>query len=90
MSNNADGSERVSHLNPDYTILENLSPGLEASVIEGNESRSFQFTTKVTSQAGPIFSNDEITKCRDLSDILVAFRFYLNETKIKLTQVDDF
>ncbi|KAL9953639.1 hypothetical protein ACROYT_G041089 [Oculina patagonica] len=90
MSFNADGSESVSQLNPDDTILEKLSPRLEASVVEGNESRSFQFTTKVTSQAGPIFGGDEMNKCLDLSDTLVAFRFYLNETKSKPNQVDDF
>ena len=90
MPYNADGSRRVIPLNPDDTVLEKLSPGLEASVIEGNDSSSFQFTTKVISQAGPIFSNDEMNKCLDLSDTLMAFRFYFNETKIKLKQLDDF
>ena len=86
----ADGSERVSQLSPDESILEKVAPGIEASVIKGNESRSFQFTTKETSQVGPIFGGEEINKCLDLSDTLVAFRFVLNETKIKLNQLDDF
>ena len=90
LSFNADGSERVSQLRPDESILEKLAPGIEASVIKGNESRSFQFTTKVTSQAGPIFGGQELNKCLDVSDTLVAFKFFVNETKIKLNQLDDF
>ncbi|KAL9953643.1 hypothetical protein ACROYT_G041093 [Oculina patagonica] len=90
LSFNADGSNRVSQLNPDNTILEKLPPRLEASVVEGNESRSFQFTTKVTSLTGPIFGGDEMNKCLELSDTLMVFRFHLNETKIELSQVDDF
>ena len=90
VSFNSDGSERFSYLNPDRTILEKLAPELEASVIEGNESRSFQFTTKVISQAGPIFGGEELNKCLDVSDTLVAFKFFVNETKIKLNQLDDF
>ncbi|XP_078344733.1 cartilage intermediate layer protein 1-like [Oculina patagonica] len=90
LSCNADGSERVSKLNLDDTILEKLAPELEASVIEGNESRSFQFTTKVTSQAGPIFGGDEMNKCVDLSDSLLAFSFRLDEAEVKLNELDDF
>ncbi|KAL9958321.1 hypothetical protein ACROYT_G035323 [Oculina patagonica] len=90
LSYNADGSESVSQLNPDDTILEKLAPELEASVIEGNESRSFQFTTKVTSQAGPVFGGDEMNKCLDLSDSLLAFRFRLDEAEVKLNELDDF
>ncbi len=87
---NTDGSERVSQLHPDNAVLEKLSAGLEASVVEGNELSSFQFAAKVISQAGPIFGSDEINKCLDLSDTLVAFRFHLNETKIELNELDDF
>ena len=90
VSLNADGSERFSYLNPDKTILEKLAPELEASVIEGNESSSFQFTAKFSSQAGPIFGGHEINKCLDLSDTLVALRFFVNETKIKVNELDDF
>ena len=72
---------------PDRTSLEKLSPYLEASVLEGNKSSSFQFSAKVTSQAGPVFGNDELNKCLDLSNDLVAFRFYSNDA---LNKLDDF
>lgn len=74
-------------LAPDRTSLEKLSPYLEASVLEGNKSSSFQFSAKVTSHAGPVFGGDELNKCLDLSNDLVAFRFYSKEAPNKL---DDF
>ena len=93
-SSDSDGNNQ---LNPDHTNLAKLPPELETSVIEGNnESSSFlRFTTKVTSQAGPIFGGDEINKCLDPDDRLVAFKFYLNETEsrlimIKMDEMDDF
>ena len=74
-------------LTPDPTTLEKLSPYLEASVLEGNKSSSFQFSVKVTSQAGPVFGSEELNKCLDLSNDLVAFGFY---SKDELTKLDDF
>ena len=92
VSNNVDGSERVSQLNADDQVtLVKLSPQLEASsILEGNKSTSYQFIAKVTSQAGPIFAGDEMHKCRDVSDTLVAFAFYLEEKEIEVDAFDDF
>ncbi|KAJ7374297.1 hypothetical protein OS493_007382 [Desmophyllum pertusum] len=91
LSFNTNGGELVSHLNPDDTTLSKLSPELDASIIAGNESSSFKFTTKVTSQAGPIFGDDELNKCLDPDDNLVAFRFYMNKANIKLvSELNDF
>ena len=87
-----DGTVRVTQLNADDGVtLKKLSPQLEASsILEGNESTSYQFTAKVTSQAGPIFAGDELKKCGEVSDTLVAFAFYLEENEIKLDAFDDF
>ena len=91
LSYNADGSQRVSRLNADDRVtLVKLPPQLEASVLEGNKSTSYQFTAKVTSQAGPVFAGDEMNKCLDLSDTLVAFGFYLEEKEIKVEELEDF
>ncbi|XP_020605848.1 cartilage intermediate layer protein 1-like isoform X2 [Orbicella faveolata] len=92
VSNNVDGSKRVIQLNAEHQVtLVKLSPQLEASSIsEGNKSTSFQFIAKVTSQAGPIFAGDEMHKCRDVSDTLVAFAFYLEEKEIEVDVFDDF
>ena len=91
VSYNLDGSDRVIQLNTDDQVsLAELSPQLEASsVLEGNKSTSYQFTAKLTSQAGPIFAGDEIHKCRDVNDSLVAFAFYLEENTIEV-EFDDF
>ena len=89
---NVDGSKRVSQLNADDQVtLVKLSPQLEASPIPGwNKSTSYQFTAKVTSQAGPIFAGDEMHKCRDVSDNLVAFAFFLEEKEMEVDAFDDF
>ena len=92
MSYNADGSGRITQLNADdRATLVKLSPQLEASsILVGNKSTSFQFAAKVTSQAGPIFAGDEINKCLDADDTLVAFAFYLEENEINVEELDDF
>lgn len=67
----------VIHLEPDSAILETLPSGIEASIIgKDGPSSSFTFTTKVSSQSGPIFTNDEMNKCLDPDDNLRAFKFY--------------
>ena len=71
----------IIHANPDRTNLETLPSELETSIIESEESSSFTFTTKVTSQAGPIFSNNEINKCFDPDENVLAFKFYLKEIR---------
>ena len=87
-----DGTVRVTQLNADDGVtLKKLSPQLESSILEGNESpTSYQFTAKVTSQAGPIFTGDELKKCGEVSDTSVAFAFYLEENEIKADAFDDF
>lgn len=73
------------HLNPDRSTLNKLTSELEASIIQGDESNSFTFVVKVTSQAGPIFGGDELTKCLDSSqDNLQSFKFHFKETKQEL------
>ena len=91
VSYNLDGSDRIIQLNADDQVnLVKLSPQLEASsILERNKSTLYQFTAKVTSQAGPIFAGDEMHKCRDVSDTLVAFAFYLEENEIEV-EFDDF
>ena len=91
-SYNVVGREHVIQLNADDQVtLKKLSPQLEASsILEGNRSTSFQFTAKVTSQAGPIFAGDELKKCGEVSDTLVAFAFYLEENEIEVDEFDDF
>ena len=71
----------IIHANPDKTNLKKLPQELETSIIESEELSSFTFTTKVTSQAGPIFSNNEINKCLDPDENLLAFKFYLKEIR---------
>ena len=92
VSYNLDGSDRIIQLNADDQVtLVKLSPQLEASsILEENKSTSYQFTAKVTSQAGPIFAGDEMHNCRDVSDTLVAFAFYLEENEIEVDAFDDF
>ena len=92
MSYNSDGSERVIQLNADdQATLVKLSPLLEASsILKGNKSTSYQFTAKVISQAGPIFAGDEMNKCHDVSDNLVAFAFYVEDNEIEVDAFDDF
>ena len=91
-SYNAVGREHVIQLNADDQVtLKKLSPQLEASsILEGNKSTSYQFTAKVTSQAGPIFTGDELKTCGEVSDTLVAFAFYLEEEEIEVDEFDDF
>ena len=86
------GSEHVAQLRPDETILDKLSTALNASIVEGNVSSSFKFTTKISSQVGPIFGGDEKLKCLDPDENLLAFQFHIdgiNQTTPK-TKVDDF
>ena len=86
------GSEHVVQLRPDETILDKLSTALSASIVEGNVSSSFKFTTKISSQLGPIFGGDEKLKCLDPDENLLAFQFHIdgiNQTTPK-TEVDDF
>ena len=92
VSFNVDGNERVSQLTADDKVtLVKLSPQLEASSIpQGNKSTSYQFTAKVTSQAGLIFAGDEMHKCLDFSDNLLAFAFFLEEKEIEVDAFDDF
>ena len=88
--NFANGSTSVIQLNPNKSSLDKLSPDLDASIAYGKESSSFVFTAKVTSQAGPVFGGDEMNKCLDPDDSLVAFKFLFEETENKPTDIDDF
>ena len=75
------------HLNPDTSTLNKLTSELEASIIHGDESNSFTFVAKVTSHAGPIFGDDELTKCLDSSqNNLQSFKFHFKETKQELPE----
>ena len=86
------GSKRVIQLNADDQVtLGKLSPQLEASsIMEGNKSTSYQFSAKVTLEAGPIFAGDELKKCYDVSDTLVAFAFNLEENETEVDEFHDF
>ena len=84
------GSEHVGQLIPDQSILDKLPSALYASIVEGNVSSSFKFTTKISSQLGPIFGGDEKLKCLDTDENLLAFQFHFNGINTPKTEVDDF
>ena len=91
-SYNAVGRQHIIQLNADDQVtLKKLSSQLEASsILEGNKSTSYQFSAKVTSHAGPIFTGGELKKCGAVSDTLVTFAFYLEENEIEVDEFDDF
>ena len=84
------GSEHVGQLIPDKIILEKLPSVLNASIVEGNASSSFKFTTKISSHVGPIFGGDEKLKCLDPDENLLAFQFLFNGINTPKNEVDDF
>lgn len=80
----ANGSRSFMHINLDTTILETLPSELEASIVQGKESSSYSFTAKAISQAGPVFRVDEVNKCHDPADNLLAFKYvFKGENKVR-------